>query len=211
MTARASPAIRLVVAVAENGVIGQAGQLPWHLPDDLKRFKALTMGKPMLMGRRTFESIGRALPGRTSLVLTRSARWSPPPGVVAVHSIEEALAEARRSGAAELAVIGGADVFLLTLPLARRIDLTRVHAEVSGDVSFPPLDPREWQETQRTDHPADARHAYAMTFSVLERRASGAAPRAADQSRVAIISRASSRSRRAEPPERSSSSSSMAC
>ena len=163
------PTIALIVAVAENGVIGRAGQLPWHLPDDLKRFKALTMGKPMLMGRRTFESIGRPLPGRTSLVLTHSTDWGPPPGALAVHSVDEALAEARRGGAGELAVIGGAEVFRLALPLARRIDLTRVHAEVEGDVYFPKLDPREWRETERVTHPADARHAHAMTFSVLER------------------------------------------
>ena len=161
--------IALIVAVAENGVIGRSGQLPWHLPDDLKRFKALTMGKAMLMGRRTFESIGRPLPGRTSLVLTHSANWTQPPGVLAVHSIDEALAEVRRRGAGELAVIGGAEVFRLALPLARRIDLTRVHAQVEGDVHFPQIDPREWRETERVDHPPDARHAYAMTFSVLER------------------------------------------
>jgi dihydrofolate reductase len=168
------PRVSLIVAVAENGVIGRAGQLPWHLPDDLKRFKALTLGKPMLMGRRTFESIGRPLPGRTSLVLTRAAGWAAPAGALAVHSMDEALAQARRCGAEELAVIGGAEVFHLALPLARRIDLTRVHAEVSGDVHFPQLDPREWREIERMDHPADARHAHAMTFSVLERR--GPAP-----------------------------------
>jgi dihydrofolate reductase len=163
------PLVVLVVAAADNDVIGRAGQLPWHLPDDLKRFKALTMGKPLLMGRRTFESIGRPLPGRTSLVLTHSPNWTPPPGALAVHSIDEALAEVRRCGAEELAVVGGAEVFRLALPLARRIDLTRVHAEVEGDVCFPQLDPREWREAERMDHPADARHAYAMTFSVLER------------------------------------------
>lgn len=162
------PRVSLIVAVAENGVIGRAGQLPWHLPDDLKRFKALTMGKPMLMGRRTFDSIGRLLPGRTSLVLTHLQNWATS-GAVVVHSMEEALAEARRCGAAELAVIGGAEVFRLALPLAQRIDLTRVHAEVEGDVYFPELDPREWRETERLEHPADARHAYAMTFRVLER------------------------------------------
>ncbi|MGH8220164.1 MAG: dihydrofolate reductase [Steroidobacteraceae bacterium] len=159
----------LIVAVAESGVIGRAGQLPWHLPDDLQRFKALTLGKPMLMGRRTFESIGRPLPGRTSLVLTHLQSWAPPPGAIAVHSMQEALAEARRCGAEELAVIGGAEVFRLALPLAQRIDLTRIHAEVQGDVYFPQLDPREWRETERLEHPADARHAYAMTFSVLQR------------------------------------------
>jgi len=169
MSSNRDPTIALIVAVAENGVIGRAGQLPWHLPDDLKRFKALTVGKPMLMGRRTFESIGKPLPGRTSLVLTHSTDWAPPLGALAVHSVDEALAEARRRGAGELAVIGGAEVFRLALPLARRIDLTRVHAEVEGDVYFPQLDPREWRETERLGHPADARHAYAMTFSVLER------------------------------------------
>ena len=166
---RDTPAIALIVAAAENGVIGRAGQLPWHLPDDLKRFKALTMGKPMLMGRRTFESIGRALPGRTSLVLTHAPNWPAPAGALAVQSLDEALAAARQRGAAELAVIGGADVFRLALPRARRIDLTRVHAELSGDVYFPALDPREWRETERIGHPADARHTHAMTFCVLER------------------------------------------
>jgi dihydrofolate reductase len=169
MIASRDPKIALIVAVADNGVIGRAGQLPWHLPDDLQRFKALTMGKPMLMGRRTFESIGRPLPGRTSLVLTHSTNWAPPPKALAVHSMDEALAEAGRSGAEELAVIGGAEVFRLALPLARRIDLTRVHAEVEGDVYFPQLDPREWQETERTEHRVDVRHVHAMTFSVLER------------------------------------------
>jgi len=163
------PALVLIVAAAENGVIGRAGQLPWHLPDDLKRFKALTMGKPMLMGRRTFESIGRALPGRTSLVLTRSRGSAAPPGARLVHSLDEALEETRRLGAAELAVIGGAEVFRLALPVARRIELTRVHADVDGDVYFPPLDPRDWREIERSEHPADARHAHATTFSVLER------------------------------------------
>jgi dihydrofolate reductase len=159
--------ISLIVAVAENGVIGRAGGLPWHLPDDLKRFKALTLGKPMLMGRRTFESIGRPLPGRTSLVLTRAADWSAPAGVIVVPSIGEAIERTR--GAAELAVIGGAEVFRLALPLAQRIDLTRIHAEIAGDTFFPPLDPAEWRETERIEHPADSRNAYAMTFSVLER------------------------------------------
>lgn len=174
------PMVSLLVAIAENGVIGRAGGLPWHLPDDLKRFKALTMGKSMLMGRRTFESIGRPLPGRASLVLTRSQDWPAPAGVLVVHSMEEAVARVR-SGAElpgldasrpvpdELVVIGGAEVFRLALPLARRLDLTRVHAEVSGDTFFPPIDRREWRETERIHHPPDAHHAHAMTFSVLER------------------------------------------
>ncbi|MGH8259422.1 MAG: dihydrofolate reductase [Steroidobacteraceae bacterium] len=159
--------ISLIVAVAENDVIGRAGGLPWHLSDDLKRFKALTMGKPMLMGRKTFESIGRPLPGRTSLVLTRTAGWAAPAGAIVVTSMPEAIERTR--DAPELAVIGGAEVFRLALPHARRIDLTRVHARVDGDTFFPPLDPREWRECSREEHPADERNAYATTFSVLER------------------------------------------
>jgi dihydrofolate reductase len=161
------PLVCLIVAAAENGVIGRGGGLPWHLPDDLKRFKALTWGKPMLMGRRTFESIGRPLPGRTSLVLTRSPSWEGPTGVVVVRSIAEAIERAAR--AAELAVVGGEEVFRGSLPFARRIELTRVHASVSGDTVLPPIDAREWRETARAEHPADARHEYAMSFITLER------------------------------------------
>jgi len=160
------PEISLLVASAENGVIGRGNALPWHLPEDLKRFKALTMGKPVLMGRKTFESIGKALPGRTSLVLTRSTNWTRP-GAVVVHSLPEALA--RAAGAAELMVIGGADIFRLALPLAERIYLTRVHAAPEGDVLFPPLQDSEWREIERHTYPADARHAHAMSFIVLAR------------------------------------------
>jgi dihydrofolate reductase len=158
--------ISLVVAVAENGVIGREGGLPWHLPDDLKRFKALTIGKPILMGRRTFESIGRPLPGRLNLVLTRSSSWRHE-GVVVVHSVDEAL---QRAGAAtEICVIGGSGVFDLTLPLASRIYLTCVQAQVPGDTFFPVLDKQQWREVERIEHPSDARHAYKMIFSTLER------------------------------------------
>ncbi|HTT02634.1 MAG TPA: dihydrofolate reductase [Steroidobacteraceae bacterium] len=162
----APPRISLLVASAENGVIGRDNSLPWHLPEDLKRFKALTMGKPMLMGRKTFESIGKALPGRTSLVLTRSTHWKAP-GAVVVHSLPEALA--RAAGASELMVIGGAEVFRLAMPLAERIYLTRVHAAPEGDVRLPPLEDSAWREVARHTHPVDARHAHAMSFIVLER------------------------------------------
>src|ERR1700683_1644574 len=118
------PSISLIVARASNGVIGRDNALPWHLPADLRRFKALTMGKPMLMGRRTFESIGRALPGRVNLVLTRHRQW-PAPGAMAVRGLEEAFA--RAGDASELVVIGGAELFMLFLPLAARIYLTDVH------------------------------------------------------------------------------------
>ncbi len=166
--------ISLIVAVAENGVIGRDNGMPWHLPDDLKRFKSLTMGKPMLMGRKTFEAIGKPLPGRTSLVLTRSHDWSAP-GAVVVHSLDEAVVRAygvpvaQPGGVPELVCVGGAEVYRLALPRAYRIYLTQVLASVDGDTIFPRLDERAWRETHRELHPADARHAYAMAFRVLER------------------------------------------
>ena len=160
------PLVSLLVAAAENGVIGRDNTLPWHLSDDLRRFKALTLGKPMLMGRKTFESIGKPLPGRTSLVLSRSRDWARP-GATVVRSLEEAL---ERAGAVpELVVIGGAEVYRLALPHAQRIYLTRVHAEIPGDTVLPPLDATAWRETEREFHAADARHAHAFTFIVLER------------------------------------------
>jgi dihydrofolate reductase len=161
-----APRVALVVAMADNGVIGRGGALPWHLPDDLRYFKVVTSGKPVLMGRRTFVSIGKPLPGRRNLVLTRTASASTA-GVEYVHSVEQARALA--AGAAELCVIGGAEVYALALPLAMRIYLTRVHGVVSGDVYFPLRDFSAWHESQSVDHPADARHAYAMSFVTLER------------------------------------------
>ncbi len=158
--------LSLVVAMTRDGVIGRDNAMPWHLPDDLKRFKALTMGKPMLMGRKTFESIGQALPGRASLVLTRDLEWRAE-GVIVVRSLDEACA--RAGAVSEISVIGGADIFRLALPIARRIHLTTIHANLPGDTYFPPIEPTQWRESQRTEHPADERHAYAMTFATLER------------------------------------------
>jgi dihydrofolate reductase len=160
------PLISAIVAVAQNGVIGLGGGMPWHLPEDLKRFKALTMGKPMLMGRKTFESIGRPLPGRTSLVLTRSHEWARP-GAVVVRSVQEAIRTAR--DAPELVVIGGAEVYAAALPHVGRIYLTRVLASIGGDTVFPTLEPGAWRESRCEEHPADARNAHGTTFSVLER------------------------------------------
>jgi dihydrofolate reductase len=158
--------IALVVAVADNGVIGRDQQLPWHLPDDLRHFKAVTMGKPLLMGRRTLESIGRALSGRRNLVLTRG----PAPGIAGTEAVSTLNAAIERCGAApELCVIGGAEVFALALPLATRVYQTQVHATVPGDVFFPPLDMNQWRCVERQEHPADPRHAYAMSFLTLER------------------------------------------
>jgi len=162
------PSISLIVARASNGVIGQANALPWRLPADLRRFKQLTMGKPMLMGRRTFESIGRALPGRLNLVLTRDPDWQAP-GAVAVHSLEEAFAQA--GAAPELVVIGGAELFKLVMPLAEHVYLTDVHAAIPGDTRIPALRSDDWQELEQSAHAADAEHAHPMTFRTLKRRA----------------------------------------
>jgi dihydrofolate reductase len=169
-----APRVSLIVAIAQNGVIGHANGLPWRLPEDLRRFKASTLGKPILMGRKTFESIGRPLPGRLSIVLTRDAHWSAP-GAQVVHDVEQALTAA--GDAPELMVIGGAEIYRLVMPLARRIYLTQVHADVPGDTFFPALDPTEWFDLEREAQAADERHAYALTFKTLERRGASVAPR----------------------------------
>ena len=137
----------LIVAVAANGVIGSEGKLPWHIPADLKHFKALTMGKPMVMGRKTFESLPGLLPGRRHIVLTRDTHWQAS-GAEVAHSLYSALALA---GEGEICVVGGAEIYALALPRATRIELTRVNAEVPGDTYLPPLGP-EWREVAREEH-----------------------------------------------------------
>jgi dihydrofolate reductase len=166
MPAAAGPMISLLVAATENGVIGRNNGMPWHLPDDLKHFKALTLAKPVLMGRKTFDSIGRPLPGRTTLVLTRGDGWTAP-GVTVVADLDAAL---RAAGSApELVVAGGAQVYALALPRATRIHLTRIHAVIAGDTRLPEIADSEWRETSRELHPIDARHPYAMSFVTLDR------------------------------------------
>ena len=167
MAAGTAPLVSLLVAATENGVIGRDNGMPWHLPDDLRHFKSLTLGKPVLMGRRTFDSIGRPLPGRTNLVLTRTAGWAVP-GVTAVPDLDAALRVA--GAAAELVIAGGAQVYALALPRASRIYLTRIHAVIEGDTRLPDLELSSWRETARELHPVDARHAFAMSFITLERR-----------------------------------------
>jgi dihydrofolate reductase len=167
MAAAVRPLIAWLVAASEDDVIGRDNALPWRLPDDLRRFKRLTLGKPVLMGRKTFESIGKPLAGRTNIVLTHSLDWHVP-DVVVVGSIAEAIE--RAGDAPELIVIGGAQVYAATLALVERIYLTRVHAHVSGDTRLPALDLSTWREVEQEYHAADERHAYAMTFSVLERQ-----------------------------------------
>jgi dihydrofolate reductase len=161
--------VSLIAAVADNGVIGRDGRLPWHLPADLRRFRELTTGHHVIMGRRTHESIGRPLPGRTNVVLSRNPAYRPD-GCRVVASLEAALEIARTAGDDEVFVIGGSDVFEAALPAADRIYLTRVHASIPGDVAFPALDSTRWAEASREEHAADARHAHAMSFLVLERR-----------------------------------------
>ena len=161
------PLVTLIVAVADNGVIGRANSLPWHLPEDLKRFKRLTMGKPMIMGRKTFESIGKPLPGRLNIVVTRDTNYRRE-GVEVVSGMDEALEAA--AGAPEVMVIGGAELFRAFLPRAGRLHLTRVHGKIEGDVVWPALDMRQWEVIERERHEADERHAYAMTFEVWEKR-----------------------------------------
>jgi dihydrofolate reductase len=161
--------VSIIAAVAANGVIGRDGDLPWRLPTDLRFFKRVTMGHHLVMGRKTWESIGRPLPGRTIVVLTRDPRLEIP-GVEVVHELPEALALAQAAGDAEAFVIGGAAVFARALPLADRLYLTRVYADVEGDVCFPAFDEHQWVEVAREEHAADDRHAFAFAICTLERR-----------------------------------------
>lgn len=158
--------IALVAALDRDFAIGRGNALPWSLPDDLKRFKALTLGHPILMGRKTAESLGRALPGRRNLVLTRSGRV-PFEGMEAIPSIEAALAAAART----LMVIGGGEVYAQALPMASRLHLTWVETRVEGaDAWFPRFDPSQWTMTDSEAHAADARHAHAFRFADYVRR-----------------------------------------
>lgn len=162
-----APLLTFIVAVSDNDVIGRDNALPWHLPEDLKRFKRLTLGKPIVMGRRTFESIGKPLPGRHNIVVTRDPNYRRE-GVSVVHDAASAL---RTAGPVpEIMVIGGAELFRALLPHAGRVHLTRVRGNIEGDVRWLPLDEREWQVVDRQEHAADDRHVYPMTFEVWEKR-----------------------------------------
>jgi dihydrofolate reductase len=163
----------LVAAVADNGVIGLEGSLPWWLPGDLKHFKKTTMGKPIVMGRRTFVSIGRALPGRSNIVLSANAGFRAEDVLVA-PDLDAALAiaeqEAKRLGAGEIAVIGGRTLYAETLPHATRIYLTEVHAKPDGNVHFPAFDRSEWNEVAREGPLQGAHDAHPYSFVMLDRR-----------------------------------------
>lgn len=156
--------ISLIVAMGENRVIGGSGHIPWHLPADFKHFKELTMGHPIVMGRKTFESIGRALPGRTNIVVTRDVDHRRD-GVVVVASPEAALAAAAAApGADEVFIIGGAEIYKLFLPRAERVYLTKVIGKFDGDVFFPELDEKKWRLAGSEPHAKDEKNPFDYTF-----------------------------------------------
>jgi len=162
--------ITLIAAMGANRVIGRNGDLPWRLPADLKRFKALTHGHPMIMGRRTFDSIGGSpLPGRWTVVLTRDRSWSAP-GVQVAHTLDEALALAVATGDGEVFVAGGEDVFRLALDRADRMQLTRIEHDFPGDTFFPEFDASQWQVVEREDHGTSDEAPFSYSFLVLDRR-----------------------------------------
>jgi len=166
--------VALVVAVADNGVIGAGGGLPWHISSDLKTFRRLTMNKPLIMGRRTFQSLKKPLDGRDNIVVTGNKSIRPPGALVAANfetalALARRCAEARGIGAAEIMVIGGTQIFEAALPMANRIYKTEVHGRPEGDVFFPALEPADWQEVARTPLPKGPRDEFATTFVVLER------------------------------------------
>lgn len=165
--------VSLIVAMSQNRVIGRENQMPWHLPDELKYFKRVTMGKPVLMGRNTFESIGKVLPGRPNIIITRNPDYEAE-GISVVTSVEDALDLADQltghDANAEAMVIGGAQIFAATLPIADRLYLTEVHAVVEGDVFFPEFPPERWRLVSREEHAKDERNPYPYSVLVLERR-----------------------------------------
>ena len=165
-------ALVLVVAVADNGVIGQGGRLPWRLKSELAHFRRVTMGKPIVMGRKTYLSIGRPLPGRTNIVVSRDPTFAAP-GIVAAPSVKTALTAARgdalRRGVTEIAIVGGAGIYADTMALADRLVITRVHLRPAGDTTFPAIDPGVWKETERTEHQAGPGDEASFTVLAYER------------------------------------------
>ncbi len=161
--------LSIIAALADNGTIGRDNDLPWRLPADLKRFKRTTLGHHLLMGRKTFESIGRPLPGRTTVVISRG-RPDLPEGVELAASLDEAIELARAAGDDEAFVAGGAEIFRAALLRADRLYLTRIRADVDGDRFFPELDLADWELVSSEARDADERHAYPLEFQLLERR-----------------------------------------
>ena len=160
--------ISLIVAVGKNNVIGTEGKLPWRLPADLKHFKKLTEGHSIIMGRKTHESIGRALPGRRNIVITRNPDFRAD-GIEVAHSLEEAIKMSKAAFDTEVFVIGGGEIYKMAMPLADRIYFSRVHTSVAGDAFFPEIDLAEWAETSRETHQSDEKNQYPYSFIVYER------------------------------------------
>jgi dihydrofolate reductase len=169
----AVPAIVLVAAIGENNVIGRDNQLPWRLPSDLRHFRGVTIHKPVVMGRKTYESIGKPLKDRTNIVVTRDLGLRAP-GTVLATSLDAALFaardDARRRGVGEIMVIGGSHIFAATMPLASRLEITHVHAAPEGDVFFPPIDPAVWERTSWIEHPAGEHDSATFATAIYRRR-----------------------------------------
>jgi dihydrofolate reductase len=173
-----SQKIVMIAALDRDRVIGREGELPWRLPDDLARFKALTLGKPIVMGRKTYDSVGKPLPKRTNIVLTRSPITLE--GSIVVHDVKSALDAA--GDAPEVCIIGGGTIYELFMPIATDLELTHVETNVAGDARFPVVDPAKWTVTKRERHEADARHAFAFEYVTYARSGAGA-QRAVDERR----------------------------
>ncbi|PWV49730.1 dihydrofolate reductase [Chitinophaga sp. S165] len=160
--------LSIIVAASENNVIGINNHLPWHLPVDMKYFKDTTMGKPIVMGRKSFEELGRVLPGRPNIMITRQPEYAAE-GLYVVPSLEAGIEKAKTFGTEEIFITGGGEIFKMALSIVDRLYLTRVHAEVTGDTYFPEFDPTGWKLVKNERHEKDEKHAYALTFQVWER------------------------------------------
>lgn len=160
--------ISLVVAAAKNNVIGKDNQLLWRLPEDMKFFKNVTWGMPVVMGRKTFESLGKPLPGRKNIVITRQNNWTAE-GTIAVKSLDDALFLVKNMDVKEMMVIGGGEIYQMAFEKAKRIYITRVDAEPEGDTYFPAIDPKVWKLVSQKDHEADEKHQFSYSFQIWER------------------------------------------
>ena len=161
--------LSFIVAASENNVIGKNNKLPWHLPTDMKYFKNVTWGMPVIMGRKSFEALGEPLKGRTNIVVTRKKNWKAD-GVQTAQSIDQAIIFASQSDAKEIFIIGGGEIFQAALPTADKIYLTRVHENFEGDAFFPELNYHEWELVNNRDCDADEKNAYALSFQVWQRK-----------------------------------------
>jgi dihydrofolate reductase len=161
--------LSLVVAASTNNAIGKSNQLLWHLPKDLKFFKNITWGMVVVMGRKTFESVNKPLPGRVNIVITSKAGWKAD-GVWVATGLEDAIAQAKTTNCKEIFIIGGGEIYKQTMPMADKIYITRVHAQIEGDTFFPAIDESAWEQTENTDFKADEKHAYDFSFQVWVRK-----------------------------------------